>query len=178
MVRSDEVRKALFQPPTYSSDESGAVYLTGYALLESLLGDGYAVVFDATNLLRKGRRRARAIAAGAGAPCLTLVTQAPPEVVAARLGRRASGGAESFSSDAGWTVYERLAGSAEPVSEEESLMVDTSRDIAPALAAVDRFLAGSVVSRRAPGGRSGGVQRAPRRRHDRSGQPALCGPRP
>jgi orotidine-5'-phosphate decarboxylase len=144
VVRSDEVRKALFRQPTYSSDESGAVYLTGYALLESLLRDGYAVVFDATNLLKDGRRRARAVATGAGAPCLTIVTVAPPEVVAARLARRASGGAESFSSDAGWTVYERLAGSADPPSEEEPLMVDTSRDIAPALAAVDRFLAGSA----------------------------------
>ena len=111
-----------------------------------MLNDGYTVVFDATNLLKNGRRRARAVATGAGAPCLTIVTVAPPEVVAARLARRASGGAESFSSDAGWTVYERLAGSAEPAgaSEEEPLMVDTSRDIAPALAAVDRFLAGSA----------------------------------
>jgi orotidine-5'-phosphate decarboxylase len=146
VVRSDELRKALFRQPTYSSDESGAVYLTGYALLESLLRDGYAVVFDATNLLKSGRRRARAVATGAGAPCLTIVTVAPPEVVAARLSRRASGGAESFSSDAGWTVYERLAGSAEPAGEieEEPFMVDTSRDISPALAAVDRFLAGSA----------------------------------
>ena len=85
VVRTDEVRKAIFPHPTYARDESGTVYLTCYALLESLLGDGYTVVFDATNLLRAGRKRVREIAHRARAKVLTLETVARPEVVAARL---------------------------------------------------------------------------------------------
>ena len=141
IVRTDEVRKLLFPRPTYSGDESGAVYLTCYALIERLLADGYTVVFDATNLTRVGRRRARAIAARAGAGTLTLFTVAGPETVAGRLRRRISGGAESFSSDADWRVYEKLARTAEPAAEEERPMVDASGNLAPALDRVDRFLA-------------------------------------
>jgi orotidine-5'-phosphate decarboxylase len=144
VVRTDEVRKVLFPQPSYSGDESGAVYLTCYALVERLLEDGYTVVFDATNLSRAGRQRARAIAARAGAGTFTLFTSAGQETVARRLQRRISGGSESFSSDADWRVYEKLARTVEPAGEEESPMVDTSGDLTPALDRVDRFLAGGA----------------------------------
>jgi predicted kinase len=140
VVRSDEVRKVLFSQPTYAATESASVYRTCYALLDALLRDRYRVVFDATNLLRQGRQDVAAIAAGAGAPMLTLVTEAPPDIVAARLQRRASGASEPFSSDADWSVYEKLALSAEPVTEEGRLIVDTSKNVAPALAAIDGLL--------------------------------------
>lgn len=141
VVRSDEVRKLLYRRPSYSPAESGFVYLTCYALLRSLLTDGYIVIFDATNLARGARRRARAIARLSGAPALVVMTTAPPGVVAARLARRAAGESEAFSSAADWAVYERMApalqlgGTYEPV-----LVVDTSQSLAPALAAVARFL--------------------------------------
>src|SRR5262245_5490978 len=150
VVRTDEVRKALFPHPTYAGDESGTVYLTCYALVESLLEDGYTVVFDATNLLKAGRKRVRAIARRAGAGVLTLETVARPELVAARLRRRASGGAESFSSDADWRVYQHLASTAQPPRQEGSLVVDTSGSLTPALAAVDRFLGRSPDPGAAP----------------------------
>ena len=144
VVRTDEVRKVLFPQPTYSGGESGAVYLACYALIERLLADGYTVVFDATNLTRPGRQRARGVAARAGAATLTLFTTAGQETVAQRLHRRTSGGSESFSSDADWSVYEKLARTVEPAGEEESPMVDTSGDLTPALERVDRFLAGAA----------------------------------
>src|SRR5262249_5574185 len=62
VVRTDEVRKALFPQPTYGGEESGVVYRTCYALIASLLRDGYTVIFDGTNTTRDGRRRARTIA--------------------------------------------------------------------------------------------------------------------
>ena len=146
IVRTDEVRKLLYPRPTYSGDESGAVYLTCYALIERLLEDGYTVAFDATNLTRAGRRRARAIAARAGAGTLTLFTTAGPETVAERLRRRITGGSESFSSDADWRVYEKLARTAESAAEDERPMVDASGDLAPALDGVERFLAGGAAA--------------------------------
>jgi predicted kinase len=141
IVRSDEVRKHLYPNPQYTSEESGAVYLTCYALIRSLLLDGHAVVFDATNLTRKGRRRARQIAAQAGAPFLLLLTMAPPQVVADRLHRRAAGENEAYSSDANWRIHQRLAGTIESVTESEAaIVVDTSVGLDAALEAVDHLL--------------------------------------
>lgn len=139
VLRSDEVRKATFERPQYTPRESGLVYLTCYALIEQLLRDGYAVVFDATNLQRRGRKRLRTIAERAGAPSLTIVTVAPPHVVAERMAQRVAGEAEAYGSDADWTIHQRLAATAEAVNEP-AVVVDTSQDIAPALEAVDRLL--------------------------------------
>ena len=53
-----------------------------------------------------------------------------------------------FSSDADWSVYEKLARTVEPAGEEESPMVDVSGDLTPALERVDGFLAGAGGARR------------------------------
>ncbi|MGH2370908.1 MAG: AAA family ATPase [Chloroflexota bacterium] len=146
VVRSDEVRKAIFEQPQYTGAESGIVYLTCYALLAALLADGYTAAFDATNLARNVRGRARKIAEQAGAPSLTVLTVAQPAVVTERLRRRASGELEPFSSDADWQVYQQLARSMEPANpanEEESVIVDTSQGIETALRVVDQFLEGA-----------------------------------
>jgi predicted kinase len=167
-LRSDEVRKALFARPRYTNAENAIVYLTCYALLRALLADGFAVVFDATNLLRGGRRKARAIAAQAAAPVLTVQTVAPPEVVADRLARRVAGEAASFSSDADWHVYQKLAGTAQPVREaaEPAATVDTSKEIEHAIAEVGAFL-------RTADGRP---QAAAAGRGDGGRPSAVCGP--
>ena len=78
--------------PRTPAGESGAVYLACYALIERLLADGYTTVFDATNLTRAGRQRARATAARRGRRTLTLFTTAGQETVVRRLRRRTSGG--------------------------------------------------------------------------------------
>ena len=140
VVRSDEVRKALFAQPQYSTAESGIVYLTCHALLRQFLDDGHGVVFDATNLQRSGRKRVRDLAARAGAPVLTLLTIAPNEVVAARLAQRATGATETYSSDANWLVHQKLAGTIEQV-DALALVVDTSQPLEGALAEIDRFFA-------------------------------------
>ena len=153
VVRSDEVRKALYAHPSYAPGENGFVYLTCYALLETMLADGYAVVFDATNLTRAGRKRLHQIAARAGAPRLVLVTTAPESVVADRLARRAAGELERYSSDADWVVHQKLASTAEPPGEA-GLEVDTSAGIEPALQAVARLLGRATRRRHRTAGRA------------------------
>ena len=142
VLRSDEVRKFLYPTPRYTHAENGRVYLTCYALVESLLADGYGLVFDATNLLKRGRRRAQKVARAQGAPFLTIVTTSPPEVVAERLRRRAAGQSAAYSSDADWQVHERLAGTMEAIStaSESALVVDTSAGLDPAYDAVEKLL--------------------------------------
>jgi predicted kinase len=145
VLRSDEVRKALFPEPSYTTLESGIVYLTCYALLRTLLRDAYAVVFDATNLTRAGRRRVRKLAGESGAPLLLVVTTSPPEVVAERLRRRLAGEMTAYSSDAGWDVHQKLAvsaelaGAGEPLAEP-AVVVDTSVSLEPAFVAVEALL--------------------------------------
>lgn len=139
VLRSDEVRKALYPVPRYTRGESSVVYLTCYALLETLLMDGYAVVFDATNLLRRGRKHAGSLAAAAGAPFLVVVTVSPPEIVAQRLRRRIAGVAAAYSSDADLRVHERLAGTMETVNEP-ALIVDTSVSLDPVFDALAALL--------------------------------------
>lgn len=142
VLRSDEIRKILFAEPRYTSDESGVVYLTSYALIGALLVDGYPVIFDATNLTRSGRRRAARMADRLGVPRLLLVTVAPPEVVAERMRQRAAGVSDAYHSDANWQVHEKLAGTMEAVTENEAaVVVDTSVSLAPALDAVTRLFA-------------------------------------
>ena len=140
VVRTDEVRKRLIAKPQYTTAENAFIYLSCYALIEQLLRDGYAVVFDATNLLKAGRRRARKIAEAVGAPVLTLLTIAPPDLVAQRLARRSAGELEAFSSDADLTVYDKLAATVEQLGQESEpyLAVDTSSisDMQRALSAV------------------------------------------
>ena len=142
VLRSDEVRKALVSNPRYTGHENGRVYLTCYALIESLLADGYAIVFDATNLMRRGRRRAQKLAASLGAAYLQIVTTSPPDVVAERLRLRAAGETAAYSSDADWEVHEKLAGTMQAIvgASEPALVLDTSTGLEPAFDAVEELL--------------------------------------
>lgn len=145
VLRSDEVRKALYQSPQYTTSENAHVYLTCYALIDSLLRDHYGVIFDATNLMKRGRGEARRLAAAAGATFVLLVTTSPPDVVAERLRQRAAGRSENYSSDADWGVHEKLAGTMESISgeREPAVLVDTSVTLQPAFDAVQRILSAS-----------------------------------
>jgi len=142
VLRSDEVRKALYSAPRYGPSENRRVYLTCYSLIDTLLADRYAVVFDATNLRRHGRRRAHDLAHEKGAAFLLIVTTSPSDVVAERLRRRAAGEAATYYSDADWSVHEKLAGTMEAVSaaSESALVVDTAAGLEPAFEAVRQLL--------------------------------------
>ena len=76
---------------------------------------------------------------------VTVRTAAPPEVVRARLDRRAAGPAEAGESRADWSVYTRLRSREEPVRHTH-IEVDSTGDIAAAVGAVLRAIGN-------PGGR-------------------------
>ena len=97
---------------------------------------------------RDSRKRARKIAREAGAPALTLLTVAPPDVVAHRLQQRTTGEAEAYASDADWAVHEKLAATVEAMNaaHEPYVLVDTSKEIVPVLRLVDEFLARARAS--------------------------------
>jgi predicted kinase len=146
IVRTDEVRKALFQPPSYSPGESGVVYKTCYELVRDLLREGRHVIFDATNTTESGRRKAYRLARDVRARLLVVVTEAPPAAVLHRIAARDAGQSPAFQSDASFSIYERMAAHFEPVARPH-LVVDTSGPLTPALEVIDRFLNGQPVCR-------------------------------
>lgn len=132
VLRTDEVRRVLFPKPSYSSEESGLVYLTCFATVRALLRDKYAVVFDGTNGRRSGRRLFAAIARIEGADYASVLVHASPDLVRERIGRRAAGQAPSFGSDAGIAIFERMSAT-EDYGGKFDLVVDAGVDIGPAV---------------------------------------------
>src|SRR5207302_11295503 len=57
IVESDRVRKQLFAEPRYTGGEHAAVYGWCHTVLRSVLVVGRRVIFDATNLEERTRRR-------------------------------------------------------------------------------------------------------------------------
>jgi len=131
-VESDRLRKALVPQPQYTPDEHRRVFRACHRLLDELLGQGYPMLFDATNLTERNRRPVYAIARKRGVPLAIAVVTAPPEIVRQRLRDREAGLDPETWSDAGWEIHSRMAPAWEPVRRPH-IAVDTSEDITPAL---------------------------------------------
>lgn len=144
LIQTDLVRKQLFAEPRYTGGESGAVYGWCYNLIQSGLATGRRMVFDATNLEERGRRRLYATAEAHRARFLLVWVCAPPHVIQERMLRRRDAPDEDDYSDADWAVYLQLSGRVEPVRRPH-LAVNTTTDLS---ALVRRIVA--AVAR--PGG--------------------------
>ena len=136
---SDRLRKVLAPEPSYTREEHARVFRAAHALIESLLAQGYRVVFDATNLTERAREPLREIAARLGVPLLLVQFDAPHQLVRQRLARRSRGETNDTWSDADWRIYCRLYPGQEPIAGPH-LYVDSSRDIGPMVARVIRTL--------------------------------------
>ena len=141
VLGSDRLRKILVPQPLYTREEHARVFRAAHALLESLLAQGYRVVFDATNLTERAREPLREIAARGGVPLTLVQFDAPPTLVRQRLARRARGEIDDTWSDADWRIYCRLYPGQEPVTGPH-LFVDSSRDIGPIVERVARLVEG------------------------------------
>ena len=130
VLSSDRLRKILVPQPRYTRGEHARVFRAAHALLESLLVQGYCVVFDATNLTERAREPLRDIAQRVGVPMHLVQFDAPSDLVRQRLARRSRGQAEDTYSDADWRIYCRLFPGQEPIAGPH-LYVDSSQDIEP-----------------------------------------------
>ena len=127
VVESDRVRKQLFTEPRYTGGEHAAVYGWCWNLLRSALAVGRNVVFDATNLEERVRRRGYDIAESTGARLVILWAACPPSIVQERLIRRHEARDEDDQSDADWYVYLALRRKAEPIRRPH-IVVNTASD--------------------------------------------------
>lgn len=125
VVESDRVRKQLFSEPRYTGGEHAAVYGWCHTVLRSALVVGRAVIFDATNLEERQRRKVYDIADETSARLLIVWVTCPPPIVQERLLRRHAEREEYDLSDADWSVYLDLRRRAEPIRRPH-LIINTS----------------------------------------------------
>ena len=138
-LESDALRKALFDQPTHSPEESRRLFAACHLVLDRLLGAGISALLDATNLREVHRRQLYAIADRHGAKLVLVSLRAPAAVVEERLAARARRSDPADLSDADTEVYQRMRSLDEPI-ERPHIVVDTSADIEPAVEAVLREL--------------------------------------
>ena len=138
VLGSDRMRKILVSRPVYDREEHRRVFDAAHCLLESLLAEGYRVVFDATNLTERAREPLSHMAARTGARLVFVQFDAPHGVVRQRLARRSRGEVDDAWSDADWRIYCRLYPGQEPIAGPH-LRVDSSRDMEEALTEVIRL---------------------------------------
>ena len=139
VLGSDRLRKVLAPQPLYTREEHARVFRAAHALLESLLREGYPVIFDATNLTERAREPLGEIAHRVGVPLVLVQFDAPPDLVRRRLARRSRGEVDDTWSDADWRIYCRLYPGQEPVTGPH-FDVDSSRSIEPVVEEVARLL--------------------------------------
>ncbi len=109
------MRKQLFAEPRYTGGEHAAVYGWCHTVLKSALIVGRSVIFDATNLEERVRRRVYDIAEDCGARLAIVWVTCPPAVVQQRMLRRRLRLDEDDVSDADWLVYLEMRRRAEPI---------------------------------------------------------------
>ena len=143
VLESDVLRKALFPSPSYTNSESASLFRACHALIYDLLGQGVPLLLDATNLLDGHRERLYHIADLLGAKLILLHLKAPPEVVYQRLKGRSERRDQEDQSSADWEVYQRMSSTAEAIKRDH-FVVDTSRDLSPAIAKVVREITRSM----------------------------------
>src|SRR5689334_1827014 len=106
VIESDRVRKQLFAEPRYTGGEHAAVYGWCHTLVRSALVVGRSVIFDATNLEERVRRRVYDIVDACGARLMIIWATSPPAIVQERLLRRGSAARDDDDvSDADWSVF-------------------------------------------------------------------------
>jgi len=127
VVESDRVRKQLFAEPRYTGGEHAAVYGWCHTILRSALVVGRNVIFDATNLEERRRRKVYSIAEQCDARLAIIWVTCPPSVVQQRLLRRQLREDKDDLSDADWPVFLELRRKAEPIRRAH-VVLNTAAD--------------------------------------------------
>lgn len=119
VLRTDVVRKELFDDPGYTAEETAAVYDELLARATDRLADGRSVVLDATFKTCGRRREAREVARGLDCGFRLIHVDCEEAVVERRIAER------DGVSDADFEIHRRFREAFEPV-EMDHLAVDNS----------------------------------------------------
>ena len=118
-LRTDVIRKELFDEPQYTTSETNTVYQTLYDRAEALLAEGNSVVLDATFAKSRYRIPVQDIATDHGVQLRLIRVVCKQSVVEKRIASR------DDISDADFTVHRQFKDTFEPL-ESEHATVDNS----------------------------------------------------
>lgn len=107
-LATDHLRSRLFIAASYADEENAAVFGIAEALVDELLGEGHAVVLDATHLVAKNREPAERVARSRGVPVVHVLVTSDDAAARARLAERSRARDDGDHSDADVSVYERM----------------------------------------------------------------------
>ncbi|MCL2474675.1 MAG: ATP-binding protein [Chloroflexi bacterium] len=116
VLEGDNLRKKMFNPPSYSADESTRFYLALYNLKNSLIKDSYAVIMDSTNIYEVLRQNLYDSGLALGVPVAVVYFETDEQETQRRLNKRLIAG--NSSSDADWQVYLKLKNQSEEPSAQ------------------------------------------------------------
>lgn len=133
-LRTDEIRKELFDEPRYTPEEIQATYEEMFSRAVDELGDGNDVVLDATFSDRSNRETITERAASVGSEVVFVKVEADDETIQKRLANR-----EDDESDADYRVYQEKKESFDEWSEEPAV-VDNSGQLPETRRAVEEVL--------------------------------------
>lgn len=140
LLRTDVVRKELFPDPSYTSEESEAVYDELFARAHQSLEDGEHIVLDGTFRRATLRDRAAAVADEVGVEFRVVRVTCTEAVVRERIAARADD-----PSDADFAIHKQIKAEFEPI-ERECLVVDNSGSLEATIETVDEaFPAAATV---------------------------------
>ncbi len=122
VLRTDEIRKKLFEEPRYSEEEKELVYRVIFLIAEHLLRNGCNVIIDGTFYKRALRRRIYEIAEGTRSGMEVVECVAPEYLIKRRM---ESGRKRMSLSDADYEIYKKIKEEFEPI-ERKHIVIDTS----------------------------------------------------
>ena len=137
VVESDRVRKQLFAEPRYTTSEHAAVFGWCHTVIRSALVVGRSVIFDATNLEERNRRRVYDIVDQSQARLAILWVTCQPSVVQQRMLRRQQRTDDDDLSDADWLVYLDMRRKVDPIRRPH-VVINTATDHESLLARLTR----------------------------------------
>ncbi len=125
VLRTDLIRKQLFDNPTYSNEEKLLVYKVTFLIAEYLAKAGVTVILDGTFYKRDLRQKVYEVGRNTGTKVFMIECSAPETVIRERMERRKL---RSSLSDADFEVYKKIEKEFEPIRRAH-IVLDTSRSV-------------------------------------------------
>ncbi len=122
LIRTDVIRKAIFEKPEYTEEEKEFVYEQVLDLTGIYLAKGENVILDATFHSKGTRKRFYSVADRLKVPLEIIEVVCPPGKVRSNMSERSG----KDKSDAGPGVYELVKKQWEPI-ERDHVIIDSSK---------------------------------------------------
>lgn len=132
-LRTDAIRKELFDEPCYSAEESRTVYRTAFERARETLESNQSVVVDASFANKRHRDVAKQVALDCGAPFRLLKVECEESEVVRRIEQR------DDISDADVDVYYEIREKFDPIKQDHYL-IDNSEALDATLRQLDSLL--------------------------------------